>query len=412
VNALVSITSHAPFARQQILSYDPFGREVTRMKLLLVLVLLFCSAISGPLCAQVVDASTCDILSNPQSFDGKIVRLKGTVSSGFEEFVVKDSSCGQPINAIWLAYPDGTKGKAGPAAFLRLQLAKNNPATATIPSHPAVKLDKNKDFKQFDALLSTPYKAGGMCLGCTRYTVTATLVGRLDGVKDAGVVRDGSGKFISANGFGNLNLYRARLVLQSVADLSSHEIDYSGVSASTKDDSTHDSGGGDPVAAAHQAARAFGPDSQAGNEVERAAAAYGKQGEDNGVQVGFGTPNEVPKNDGATSDNNSPDGLVLDCTFDMDRLKGDALARAIAHVGTHIADLRSSGASAPTVTAYDLEYRAWKTTVLGAVAFQQKTLTAPGGYLLWNAAWPAAERNKKVDEGITSLLRDGEALKK
>jgi hypothetical protein len=103
---------------------------------------------------------------------------------------------------------------------------------------------------------------------------------------------------------------------------------------------------------------------------------------------------------------------VLNCTFDMDRLKGDALARAIAHVGTHLADVRSSGAGALSVSAYDLEYRAWQTTVLGSVAFQQKTLTAPGGYLLWNSAWPTAERNKMVDEGITSLLKNGEALRK
>lgn len=128
--------------------------------------------------------------------------------------------------------------------------------------------------------------------------------------------------------------------------------------------------------------------------------------------MGFGIPNEVPKNDGPKSDNNSPDGLVLNCTFDMDRLKGDALARAIEHVGTHLADLRGPNPGAPAVTTYDLEYRAWQTTVLGAVAFQQKTLTAPGGYLLWNSAWPAAERSKMVDEGIASLLKDGEALKK
>jgi hypothetical protein len=382
------------------------------MKYFLLPVLFFCSAISCFLGAQVVDTTVCDILANPQSFDGTVVRVKGTISTGFEEFALKDPSCNQPVNAIWVAYPDGTKGKAGPAAFLQLQLAKNNPATATIPSRLAVKLDKNKDFKQFDSLLSTPYKVGGMCLGCTRYTVTATLVGRLDGVKDAGIARDGSGKFVGVNGFGNLNLYRARLVLQIVADVASQEIDYSRVSTDTKDDSPHDSGGGDPVAAAHQAARAFGPDSQAGKDVERAAAAYGKEGEDNGVQVGFGTSNELPKNDGGKSDNNSPDGLVLNCTFDMERLKGDALARAIAHVGTHIADLRGPGPVAPTVTAYDLEYRAWQTTVLGAVAFQQKTLTAPGGYLLWNSAWPAAERSKMVDQGITSLLRNWEALKK
>jgi hypothetical protein len=93
----------------------------------------------------------------------------------------------------------------------------------------------------------------------------------------------------------------------------------------------------------------------------------------------------------------------------MDRLKGEALERAIAHLGAHIADLRDRGSS---TAAYDLESRAWQTTVLNAIAYQQKTLTAPGGYLLWNSAWPTADRNKMVDEGITSLLKEWDGLKK
>jgi hypothetical protein len=196
--------------------------------------LLLCFGITGSLAAQTVDASVCEILANPQSFDGKIVRLKGTVSAGFDEFAVKDATCNQAVNAIWLAYPEGTKGKAGAAALVQLQLGRNNNATPPNVSRSPVRLDKNKDFKQFDSLLSTPYKAGGMCLGCIRYTVTATLAGRLDGVKEAGIVRDSTGKFVSANGYGNLNLYRSRLVLQAVSDVSAHEIDYSKVSPATK----------------------------------------------------------------------------------------------------------------------------------------------------------------------------------
>jgi len=57
------------------------------------------------------------------------------------------------------------------------------------------------------------------------------------------------------------------------------------------------------------------------------------------VQVGFGTPNEVPKNDGPKNDNNSPDGLVLNCTFDMDRLKGDALRSRHRSRCTHLAEI-------------------------------------------------------------------------
>lgn len=374
--------------------------------------LLFCSAMTGSLAAQIADVSICEILANPQSFDGKIVRVKGTVAAGFDEFALKDAGCNQIINAIWLAYPEGTKGKAGPAAFVQLQLGRNNSAAAPSPSRSPVKLDKNKEFKQFDSLLATPYKAGGMCLGCIRYTVTATLVGRLDGVKEAGVVRDNSGKFLSANGYGNLNLYRARLVLQTVSDVSAHEIDYSKVSSVTKDDSARESPGGDPVAAAHQSAHAFSPDSPAAKQVERAAAAYGKEGEDNGVEVGFGTSNEVPKSDGPKSDKNSPDGLLLNCTFDMERLKGEALTRAISHVGTHIADVRDPQFTAADANAYELEYRAWQTTVLSAVASQQKTLTLAGSYLVWNSAWTAADRSKMVDEGIASFLRDWAVLRK
>lgn len=381
------------------------------MKSFLALLLL-CFAAKDPLAAQVVDTSICEILANPQSFDGKIVRVKGVLAAGFDEFAVKDATCNQLINAIWLAYPEGTKGKAGPAAFVQLQLARNNNTPASGISRSAVKLDKNKDFKQLDSLLSTPYKSGGMCLGCIRYTVTATLVGRLDGVKDAGVVRDSAGKFVSANGYGNLNLYRARLVLQAVADVSANEIDYSKVSAATKDDSTRESSGGDPIAAAHQAARTFSPDSAAAKQVERAAAAYGKEGEDNGVEVGFGTSNEVPKNDGPKGDKNSPDGLLINCTFDMDRLKGEALTRAISHVGTHIADVRDAQSPAAGANAYELEYRAWQTTVLSSFAAQQKTLTVSGGYLVWNSAWPAADRSRMVDEGIGSFLKDWAALKK
>ena len=52
-----------------------------------------------------------------------------SVVAGFDEFVIEGSACNPPA-AIWLAYPEGTKGKAGPAAFLRLQLASNSPAVS------------------------------------------------------------------------------------------------------------------------------------------------------------------------------------------------------------------------------------------------------------------------------------------
>lgn len=118
-------------------------------------VLASCLIVPSSRAAQVMDSTVCDIVANPQSFDGKIVRIKGVVIAGFEEFAIKGWACTQMINAIWLAHPEGTKGKAGPAAFLRLQPGKNHPAAVTHLSRAPVTLGQNKDFTEFDNLLST-----------------------------------------------------------------------------------------------------------------------------------------------------------------------------------------------------------------------------------------------------------------
>ena len=217
---------------------------------------VFCAFALG-LHAQVADTTVCDVLKNPTAFDGKIVRIKATVAAGLDQFVLKGPGCGHYVNAIWLSYPEGSKGKAGPADLLQVQMARNFTGTVPAVARTPVTLDKSKDFKQFDSLLSTPHKGAAMFLGCNRYEVTATLVGRLDGVEDAGVRRDAAGKIVGVSGFGNLNGYKARLVLQSVSEVTPQEADYTKSDAITKSDSppdTPDQSPLDAVAAAHKAA--------------------------------------------------------------------------------------------------------------------------------------------------------------
>ena len=161
--------------------------------------------------AQMTDATVCDVVKKPASFDGKMVKITGTVVAGFDQFILEDSkdpNCGYPVDSIWIAYPDGTKGKAGPAAMVTIQPAHNYAGKYTPPTRTAVTLQKDKEFKQFDSLLSQTHEKGAdLCLGCTRYEVTATLVGRLDGVDDASLKHDAAGKIIGFGGFGNLNAY-------------------------------------------------------------------------------------------------------------------------------------------------------------------------------------------------------------
>ena len=277
----------------------------------------------------------CDVLANPASFDGKWIRIKAaTVIAGFDDFVVEGSGC-NPAGAIWLAYPEGTKGKAGPAALVRLQLAKNSGAVADAPKRAPVTLQKNGDFKKFDSLLATPYKSSAMCLACPRHTVGATLVGRLDGASVSGVVRDKSGQVTGIDGFGNMNLYRARLVLQAVSDVVPHEINYP-----AKGDSRR---GGSATA----------------EQLKRAIAAFGEEGESNGVLVSFGVGNEPSPGEEAKGTTDSPDGVLFHAIFDMNRLGQQLLSKAMAHVGAHIADVRG-GALAQSLE--EAESRAWQVT--------------------------------------------------
>jgi hypothetical protein len=366
--------------------------------------------------AQVTDTTVCDVVKKPAPFDGKIVRIKGTVVAGFDQFVIKDATdpnCGYPVNAIWLSYPQGTKGKAGPAAILQIQPAKNFSGQYTAPTRAAVTLDKSKDFKQFDSLLAQTHQRGAdLCLGCTRYEVTATLVGRLDAVADATLKHDASGKIIGFGGFGNMNAYPARLVLQSVSDVTPKEIDYSKNDDATTGAAPPPGGGSDAFAAAATAqkiAAALSP-SPVKDLAVKAAAAYGKQGEQNGVNVGFGRGNEISPKDEAWGTEASPDGVLFNCTFNEDRLQGDALTRAVVHMGMHISQLRNPEKGEEDAEPYLLESNAWVVTTVTAVTAGQKFLTLPGGYLVWDSNWPADQRNDKMDAALKDFVFNGMLL--
>lgn len=136
---------------------------------------------------------------------------------------------------------------------------------------------------------------------------------------------------------------------------------------------------------------------------KQAADAFGKEGEDNGVIVG-GISNEATAASEKKSDHSSPDGVLYNCMFDFDRLKGDAGALAMAHLGEHIADLRSPEAVKEAASVYQLEYRGWVTAMLVAIGNGQKSLMLPGGYLIWSSSWPTAELNGYTQDALKGYL--------
>jgi hypothetical protein len=374
------------------------------MKRVLVLA-LFAVAFGSSLYAQVVDTTVCAVLKDPKSFDGKIVRIKGTVSAGLDQFLIKDGDCGELVNGIWLSYPQGTKAKSGPIALVTIQPAHNFGGSYTAPVRAAVVLDKSKDFKQFDSQLAQIHgKDPGVCLGCTRNEVTATLTGRLDGVGDASLQRDPSGKIVSLGGFGNLNAYPARLVLQSVSDVASKPVNYSAADSVVKGEpivssitfDAHDAAG-----IANQMAAAMGKDDGA-VAVQKAAGEF-KNNNHPGVNIAYGVTSEVGGGDDVQSTQDSPDGVFFNCTFNVEKLPKPEQSAAVFHIGQHIIDLRAQTAN-EIATPFIFEYNAWIVTAAGVARTGGRFLTLPGGNLLFSSTWPPADVGGKMKDALTDFL--------
>jgi hypothetical protein len=374
----------------------------------------FLCAFSCCLHAQAVDTTVCEILKNPAAFNGKIVRVKGTVAAGFDQFVLKGVDCPPALNNnIWLSYPEGSKAKAGPAVMVQVQPARNFAGTVAAVTRTPVQLEKNsKDFKQFENLLTTVYNRGGMCLGCIKFEVTATLVGRLDGDADAALQYDKAGKIVGFGGFGHMNAYNARLVIQSVSEVVSKEINYSKALAITKDEEFSMSKRfvQYPVEAAQKDAKLFGAGNPSGEQMLRAVAIFPKGYEHNGVVVATGSANEAAAKFETKAAVDSPDGLLFTVTFNSSRLESDAQTRAYVFAGENVANLRTPLPGTAGASLFDLGNRAWVTTVLDSVITGQKTLTVQGGYLLWNKTWPPADVNTKLQDTIVDFLKTEELL--
>jgi hypothetical protein len=365
--------------------------------------------------AQVTETTVCDVVKNPASFDGKMVKIAGTAVVGFDQFILEDSkdpNCGFQVDGIWISFPAGTRAKAGPEAMVTIQPARNFSGKFTPPTRTPVTLQKDKEFKQFDSQLAQTHQRGeDLCLGCARYTVTATFVGRLDGVADASIKHDAAGKITSFGGFGNMNAYPARLVLQSVSDVTPKEIDYS-----KNDDATKTEGGAPPrggfggnidangAIAMIQKMLGSMPSNPSKDEMEKAISVYGKQGEHTGVEVINEMSNEAGPKEDELGAKDSPDGALFNCMFNLDHLQGGASNLAVMHLGEHVADLRSVQDAAGGAPLIVLENNAWVVTTVEAVASGTKYLTMPGGYLLWSAAWPEGDRNNNMEAALKDFL--------
>ncbi len=149
-------------------------------------------------------ATVCAVMHNPGAFAGRVIKLRATVASGFESSTIvdpNDKSCRGP----W--FEDALKKGEQPRDGYDADLQRRHP----------VFLKEDDNMRRFNDALNAvvyPREKNVTLMGANRYTVTATMTGRLD---DSGA---------NGRGFGHMNAYRARFLLSSVEDISIEERDY------------------------------------------------------------------------------------------------------------------------------------------------------------------------------------------
>jgi hypothetical protein len=183
------------------------GCCLVRAVLIVLSMLLEFADAHAPQPKQPVVTSVCALMRDPATFAGRIVKLRATVQSTMETITIvdpNDPACGNP----WL---DSAKERGqsdfGPDSYDK-ELQRRHP----------VFLINDQYMKQFDGALSAilyPRDNKVMhMVSMKRYTVTATMTGRVDFSGKKGL------------GFGHLNGWHVRFVLSSVDDVDAKELPY------------------------------------------------------------------------------------------------------------------------------------------------------------------------------------------
>jgi hypothetical protein len=143
-----------------------------------------------------VKTSICKLFASPTSFDGKIVRIKATLSGSWEGEYLTDTKCGKSIS---FTTPEGSPAVA----------AMTVPADHPAPRPVNFALVKNADYEKFKR-----YAYATVENLQREYEVTAIFTGRIEHCEAFRRNPDGSG-----NGFGHMGASEFQFVMESVSDV-------------------------------------------------------------------------------------------------------------------------------------------------------------------------------------------------
>ena len=159
----------------------------------------------------------CDLMTDPERFNGAMITVRQRIEMAFEHFGLSVDGCtDHRIGGIWLEYGRGPKKQ--PTIWC---------CGDTTPSDRQIVLNQDDHFRRFHRYLTARRKTKDRDGGHSYlYEVSATLTGRFDAVptKTCSV---GKSLCPKNGGFGHFGSFPARLVIQSVSDVTAEPIDRS-----------------------------------------------------------------------------------------------------------------------------------------------------------------------------------------
>ncbi|GAC1627560.1 MAG: hypothetical protein NVS9B13_24720 [Candidatus Acidiferrum sp.] len=168
-----------------------------------------------------IETTVCSITENPSAFNNKLVRIHGYVSDNFEYSELSADGCS---SSIWFAYGNGNAppGLVAHVAGGVEPGAQDSGGKRILPI--PVKLVQDSNFKRFQSLMKARVRADAHSQKTNPndyifHRVTATLVGRIDGVSPdihAFHLKRTSMDRADYLGFGQMGLFDAQFALQSV----------------------------------------------------------------------------------------------------------------------------------------------------------------------------------------------------
>ncbi len=168
-----------------------------------------------------IDTTLCAVTENPFLYNNKMVRIHGQVSVGSEYSELSEEGCS---SSIWFTYGNETAppGLVAHVSGGSQAGAQDSEGKRILPI--PVKMVKNANFNRFQNLLRAQVRADARSAKTNPneyvfHRVTATLVGRIDGVSpDIHAFHQKRTEMDRADflGFGQMGLFDAQFVLQSV----------------------------------------------------------------------------------------------------------------------------------------------------------------------------------------------------